>query len=115
MACDQLAVFTTVADAAQADLLARTAVEQRLAACVQAEPVRSTYRWHGAVEVDDEVRLMFKTTRARYPALAALLQSLHPYELPALFALAVDDASVPYARWVEASVAPAAEGPTATD
>lgn len=104
-----LAVFTTVATREDADALARAAVEQRLAACVQQEPVRSTYRWQGRIACDDEVRLLFKTTRALYPALEALLRERHPYELPAIYALPVAAATAEYAGWVaSALLAPSA-------
>jgi periplasmic divalent cation tolerance protein len=102
---DLLAVFTTVANAEQADTLARAAVERRLAACVQAEAIHSTYRWQGTVASEPEVRLMFKTSRALYPALEALLQEMHPYELPAIFALPAAEASAAYAAWVNDSLA----------
>jgi len=101
---DLLAVFTTVATQEQADALARAAVEQRLAACVQTEAIRSTYRWQGAIECEAEVRLMFKTDRSHGPALEALLRGLHPYELPAIFALPVVGATAEYAAWVRESV-----------
>lgn len=101
---DMLAVFTTVATPEQADRLARAAVEQRLAACVQVEAVRSTYRWQGAVECEPEMRLMFKTDQARHAALVALLRELHPYELPAIFALPVIGATAEYAAWVHESL-----------
>ncbi|WP_457446595.1 divalent-cation tolerance protein CutA [Roseateles sp. P5_E4] len=101
---DMLAVFTTVANQDQADTLARAAIEQRLAACVQTEAVRSTYRWHDEVTCEPEVRLMFKTSRARYPALEALLLEQHPYELPALFALPVVGATPEYLAWLRESL-----------
>jgi periplasmic divalent cation tolerance protein len=99
-----LAVFTTVAREDQAQQLARAAVEQGLAACVQAEPVQSTYRWKGTVTQEPEIRLMFKTTQTQYGALERLLLSLHPYELPAVFALPLAQASVAYGRWVQEAV-----------
>lgn len=102
-----LAVFTTVATREQADALARAAVEQRLAACVQVEPVHSSYRWQGAVVSEPELRLMFKTSRGRYAALEALLRERHPYELPAVFALPVAEASPAYAAWVADACRPA--------
>lgn len=101
---DMLAVFTTVATQAQADTLARAAVERQLAACVQTEAIRSTYRWQGAIECEAEVRLMFKTDRVHGPALEALLRELHPYELPAIFALPVVAATAEYAAWVRESL-----------
>lgn len=102
---DLLAVFTTVATEQEADALARAAVAQRLAACVQTEHIRSTYRWQGAVQCEAELRLMFKTDRAHGPALEALLRELHPYELPAIFALPVVGATAEYAAWVRDSLA----------
>ena len=99
-----LAVFTSVADDQQAQALAKLAVERGLAACVQAEPIRSTYRWKGALAEDAEVRLLFKTTTEHYPALEQLIREHHPYELPAIFACAVTQASDAYAAWVRQSV-----------
>ncbi len=105
-----LAIFTTVATGEDADALARAAVEQRLAACVQMEAIRSTYRWQGRIACDDEVRLLFKTTRALYPALEALLRELHPYDLPAVYALPVTDGTAEYEDWVRASLRTADQG-----
>jgi len=102
---DLLAVFTTVSNAEEADTLARAAVERRLAACVQVEAIHSTYRWQGAVASEPEVRLMFKTSRALYPALEALLRETHPYELPAIFGVPVAEVSAAYAAWVKDSLA----------
>jgi periplasmic divalent cation tolerance protein len=99
-----LAVFTTVSDEKQAEMLATAAVEQCLAACVQAEPVRSVYRWHGAVQRESEIRLIFKTTLAKYHELESLLIKLHPYELPAIFAIPVSAATSAYANWVHQAV-----------
>lgn len=101
-----LAVFTTVAKQDQADAIARAAIEQGLAACVQTDVVRSSYRWQGDIVCEDEVRLMFKTARGHYAALAALLRQLHPYELPAIYALPVADTTPDYAAWVLASLTP---------
>lgn len=112
---DLLAVFTTVANREQADVLARAAVERRLAACVQVEAIHSTYRWQGEVVSEPEVRLMFKTNQAHYPALEALLRERHPYEVPAIFALPVAKASAAYADWLQDSLqCPADDGDRST-
>jgi periplasmic divalent cation tolerance protein len=42
--------------------IADALVGHRLAACVQHLPIRSTYRWQGTVENDDEILLLVKTT-----------------------------------------------------
>ena len=61
-----LIVLTNCPDAEVADRIARTLVEQHLAACVnRLAAVDSIYRWQGAVERAVEVPLLIKTTRER--------------------------------------------------
>jgi periplasmic divalent cation tolerance protein len=103
---DMLAVITTVSTAEQAEVLARTAVERRLAACVHVEAVHSTYHWQGKVASAAEMRLTFKTSQALYPALEAALRQLHPYDLPAIFALPVTQALPEYEAWLRESLLP---------
>ena len=100
---DLIAVYTTVSNEEQAQLLVSAAIENNLAACVQSEPIRSTYRWQGQIERQDEIRLLLKTTRTAYPKLEMLLLELHPYELPAIFAIPVCAASVEYTQWVQSA------------
>ena len=100
-----LAVFTTVATEADAQRLARTLVERRLVACAQISPIESVYRWDGAIQHEHEVRLLLKTTEARREALTDALRELHPYQLPAIHAVALEHVEPRYAEWVEASVA----------
>ena len=84
----------------RADGLARTLVEEGLAACVNVHgPMMSTYWWRGKIEVEPERQVVIKTTRARLAALETRLRALHPYELPELVVIdaAAGDA---YASWV---------------
>src|SRR5262245_50934170 len=98
---DILLILTTMPDDDRADVVARTLVEERLAACVNVHgPMRSTYRWKGQIARDAERQIVIKTTRDRLPALEARLHALHPYELPEFVVLDAR-AGVAYARWVE--------------
>ena len=66
-----LAYHCTCPNLDVADRLARTLVEERLAACVSRVPgVVSTYRWQGQVEVAAEVLLLIKTTQERFEGAA---------------------------------------------
>jgi len=100
-----LVAFTTVPDEDVADRLARTLVEERLAACVSRVPgVVSTFLWNDEVEVCGELMLLIKTTRTRFDALRARLVELHPYEVPELIALDIAQGHAPYLTWLAASV-----------
>jgi periplasmic divalent cation tolerance protein len=98
-------VLTTVPDDASAEAIARTLVEEKLAACVNLlAPMASIYRWKGAVERSTERQLVMKTTRALVPALERRLKELHAYELPEFIVLPVDGGSDGYLQWVAASL-----------
>jgi periplasmic divalent cation tolerance protein len=97
---DLVIVLTTITDD-RADEVARTLVEERLAACVNVHgPMTSTYRWKGTVEVEAERQLVIKTTEQRLVALEARLRAIHPYELPEFIVLGPERASEGYAAWV---------------
>jgi periplasmic divalent cation tolerance protein len=91
-----------------ADAIARQLVEERLAACVNLLPVKSVYRWKGELTVDAEVTMLAKVAGERVHALRERLRALHPYELPEIVALDVDEAaSLPeYLAWVRAESEP---------
>ena len=96
-------VLTTLGADADAAALARTLVEERLAACVNVLPtMTSIYRWKGMVDQEREQQLLIKTAEERVEALAARLSELHPYELPEFIVLNAE-ASRAYAEWIDDS------------
>jgi len=101
-----LLVATTLATREQALALGREMVERRLAACAQVGAIDSVYRWKGVVEHDTEFRLLLKTQPALYGQLEAALRERHPYELPAIHAIATVQADAAYAEWVRDSTRP---------
>ncbi|MEA3207086.1 MAG: periplasmic divalent cation tolerance protein [Chthoniobacter sp.] len=106
MAEEVLVVFTTWPDAARARAAVRELVEANLAACGNILPgVESIYRWEGAVEMNPEVLVIFKTTIGRYPQLETRIKALHSYEVPEILALRVADGLPAYLRWAEAACA----------
>lgn len=103
-----LLVLTTLPDEATAARIARDLVERGLAACVSiGAPVRSIYRWQGALEDAQEVPLTIKTSASAYDALAAALRDAHPYDLPEIIAVPVARGLDDYLTWVGESTRPA--------
>ena len=98
-----LLVHCTCPDAASARRIARALADERLAACVQVVPsLVSTYRWQGEVQSSDELLLLIKTSRERWPALATRVRELHPFEMPELLAFDAADGSADYLAWLDA-------------
>lgn len=101
MQTEYVMVMTTCSDDEQAAQLAATLVGKKLAACVQASNITSTYRWKGVVETAREVRLLIKARYADYPAIEALIKSTHSYETPEVLAIPVLTGSAAYLEWID--------------
>ena len=100
-----LVVQTTTAQKEDAQAIARSLVEQRLAACVKViGPVESVYRWQGAVESAKEWICQVKTTEATLDQLLKAIRQLHPYDEPEIVALPVVGGSPSYLKWVDEQV-----------
>jgi periplasmic divalent cation tolerance protein len=99
-------VLTTLAADADARRIARTLVEEQLAACVNIlPPMTSVYRWQDRIAEDREQQLVIKTSAERLGALQARLLALHPYETPELLVLEADGAAA-YAAWIGQTTEP---------
>ena len=97
--------LTTCPDEASAHAVATALVQERLAACVnRVGGLRSTYIWDARLQDEGEILLIIKTTAGRLDELQARLQSLHPYELPELLAIAVAGGNERYLDWVRKGV-----------
>ncbi len=91
----------TCGSADEAEPIAEALVGRRLAACVQQTPIRSTYRWQGRVERDDEILLLIKTRRALAPAVEEAVRELHSYDVPAITAVPIVAGSHDYLGWID--------------
>lgn len=106
-----LIVLTNLPDEENAHRVAEALVAERLAACVNVlGGCRSVYRWQGEVERADEVPLLIKTTRARYRALQARLQELHPYDVPEILAWEPQRGLPAYLGWIADETRPVRPG-----
>ena len=96
--------LTTIGSESDALSLAKTLVDERLAACVNVLPaMTSVYRWKESIEQDKEHQVVIKTSSDRLPALETRLRQIHPYELPEFLILDADGGAA-YLAWVRESV-----------
>lgn len=98
-------VLTTAASPGEASRLARTLVEEHLAACATLIPgVQSFYHWEGQLETTTETLLLLKTGPEQIAALEARLHELHSYQTPEFMVLGVEGVSHAYLDWLTASL-----------
>ena len=101
-------LITTLAADADADVFARTLIDEQLAACVSVlPPMTSIYRWQGELEQAQEQQLLIKTTAARVLALKERFQTLHPYDIPEFVVVRPEAVSELYSKWVIDALGPA--------
>jgi periplasmic divalent cation tolerance protein len=104
---DAIIVLVTAPTADKAAELARTLVEEKLAACGNVVPgLRSIYRWEGKVQDEPEALLILKTTAPLFQALKERVVAVHPYQCPEVLRLDVEEGHAPYLQWIRDNVRP---------
>lgn len=102
---DYQLVLCTCPDEAAAINIAENIVAQRLAACVNVLPsIYSVYHWQDNVESAKESMIFIKTSQENYSALEKVITSLHPYEVPEIIALNIDNGLPEYLKWIGNSI-----------
>jgi periplasmic divalent cation tolerance protein len=101
-------VFVT-APPEHADDIARTLVEERLAACVNRVACDSVYRWEGELHDESEVILLVKTTDDAYDDLLDRIRDLHPYDVPCIERFDESVVLPAYADWRDEAVGTAGD------
>jgi periplasmic divalent cation tolerance protein len=99
-------LYVTAPDAQTAARIARTLVEEKLAACVNIHSeMRSIYAWDGTIESQLETPLFVKTTAAAANAARDRIIALHPYDTPCITALPVQatGSSQAFLDWIAAA------------
>lgn len=98
-------VLCTVPDRDTADDIANILIAENLAACVNIIPgITSVYRWEDRIEQAEELILVIKTGSEVYGALQAKISDLHPYELPEIIAVPIQDGLPAYLNWLTQSL-----------
>jgi periplasmic divalent cation tolerance protein len=101
-------VLVMAANEVESNNIAKHLVEEKLAACVNiVGPVRSIYRWRGAIEKASECLLLIKTATRLVARVERRVRELHSYEVPEVVAVKLDAGSKPYLAWIaDSTIAP---------
>jgi periplasmic divalent cation tolerance protein len=97
-----LIAFITTSSNKEADLIANSLVESRLAACVNIVPgIKSIYTWKGKKESSRECLLIAKTRKLNFAKLKKHVKSLHSYDVPEIIGIVIDNADKDYLNWIK--------------
>jgi periplasmic divalent cation tolerance protein len=104
---DIILVITTVPDKETGCRIARTLVEERLAACATLSADSfSFYWWEGSIREERERILLIKTRRDLSDDLEKRVREIHPYSVPEIIAISIENGYPPYLNWVKAETRP---------
>ena len=94
-------VFMTASSREEAEKIANSLVEKRLAACAQIiSDIQSIYWWEEKLCNDKEVFFVAKTTAALFSELTLEVKRLHTYKVPEIVFLPIQDGLPEYLDWM---------------
>lgn len=94
-------VVTTTDKKEDAEKIAFSLVEKKIAACVQiVGPITSIYRWKGNIETAEEWQCVIKSRKNLYDEIEKAIKSVHSYEVPEIMAVPIVAGSGDYLEWL---------------
>lgn len=94
-------VYITTNGPEEAESIARTVLEDRLAACVNIfTPIHSIYRWQGRIHSDTEVAMIVKTSEPKLSSLINKVRELHSYSCPCIEAFPIETGNADFLEWI---------------
>jgi periplasmic divalent cation tolerance protein len=75
-------------------------VKKKLCACMSLAQVRSIYYWNSKLEDREEFVVFFKTIKLHANKLKNEIKKIHPYEVPEILEIKMDDVSKTYLSWL---------------
>jgi periplasmic divalent cation tolerance protein len=97
-------VLVTASSQTEAEAIARSLIQAKLAACVSLMPIQSIYTWKDEIHHEQEWQLVIKTDLSHFPQLEAKVREVHSYEVPEVLALPILAGSQPYLEWISEQV-----------
>ncbi|MBL0318609.1 MAG: divalent-cation tolerance protein CutA [Alphaproteobacteria bacterium] len=95
-------IYITVPTKEEALLIARSVIQEKLAACANILPqATSVYEWQGTMEQTEETVLILKSTAKSYRDLEQRVIDLHSYECPCIVALPIQEGHSAFLSWIK--------------
>jgi periplasmic divalent cation tolerance protein len=100
-----IVVLSTVSTLKDGMSIARSLVENGLAACVNIMPkMVSIYSWEGKINEDSEYLIVIKSLNINELDLYNEIKILHPYKVPEIITITPSRCDSKYLEWIESVV-----------
>ena len=95
-------ILCTFPDKKSAESIARLLVNDKIAACINILPdITSIYMWQEQIKSAQEYLLLIKANKSFYQRIETLLIEYHPYELPEIIAVSIENGFPEYLSWID--------------
>ena len=85
--------------------IAQQLIILKQAACINILPgILSIYAWQGEIEHANEHLLLIKTRKDKYQLIEETITTMHPYELPEIISVPIENGLTTYLQWVDQSL-----------
>ena len=96
-------IFITIKDVEDANKIGRALVEEKLVACVNMHPIKSTYWWEGEIQEEEEIAMLAKTKAELVDTVIQRVKELHPYEVPCIVSSPIAKSYPDFLNWISDS------------
>ncbi|MFW9929684.1 MAG: divalent-cation tolerance protein CutA [Candidatus Thorarchaeota archaeon] len=93
-------VYITNPDKETAKRIAKILLQNKLIACANIYNIDSLYCWEEKIADEIEFVLIGKTVESKYDAIIEKVQKNHPYSIPCVIKIPLQEINEPYAKWL---------------
>lgn len=102
---DFIIILITAGSIDEAHQISRMLLEQKKVACVNIVPnISSLFWWQGKIDQENEVLLLAKTKKSKFPEIINLVKKVHSYDVPEVIALPIIAGNPDYLAWIEREI-----------
>ncbi len=99
---EYIQIFTTIENKEDAEKIAKSLIEKRLAGCIQIiGPISSIYWWKNKIETSQEWLCIIKSKKNLYEEIEKSIKEIHPYEIPEIIAMPIISGNKDYLKWLD--------------
>ena len=99
---DYCMFYITAPEQKEAEKIASSLVENRLAACVSLVPeITSFFRWQGKIDTAKEWLLIGKSKPGLTDKIIEFVKEIHSYDVPEIIFLPINKGYKPYLNWID--------------
>ncbi len=93
-------IYTIHSSNEAAEVVTTSLLEAKLVACANHFPIQSYYTWKTKLQCEDEVVVIYKSTKEKRPIVKKHIEEIHPYETPCIIKIKAEAATA-FKTWIE--------------